>query len=49
MTIAVSKSDGEVVVMRNDIEIGRSVAKVNDDDKGSHVITRTKAPDGEPR
>jgi hypothetical protein len=49
MTIIVSKSDGQVVVMRNGIEIGRSVAQVNDDDPGSHVITLTNAPDGTPR
>lgn len=49
MTIIVSKSDGQVVVMRNGVEIGRSVAEVNDDDPGSHVITLTKAPDGAPR
>lgn len=49
MTIVVSKSDGQVVVMRGGVEIGRSVAEVNDRDPGSHVITLTTAPDGSPR
>ncbi|MBB3347226.1 L,D-transpeptidase family protein [Sphingomonas sp. BK069] len=49
MTIIVSKSDRQVVVMRGGVEIGRSVAAVNDDDPGSHVITLTSAPDGSPR
>lgn len=38
MTIVVSKSDQRVVVLRNGVEIGRSVAEVNDDDPGLHVI-----------
>lgn len=49
MTIIVSKSDRRVVVLRGGIEIGRSVADVNDDDPGSHVVTLTRAPDGSPR
>lgn len=49
MTIIVSKSDRRVVVLRGGVEIGRSVAEVNDDDAGSHVITLTRAPDGSPQ
>lgn len=49
LTIVVSKSDGRVVVLRNGVEIGRSVAEVNDDDRGSHVITLTSGRDGTPR
>jgi hypothetical protein len=43
MTIIVSKYDQRVVVLRNGIEIGRSVAEINDDDPGSHVVTLTMA------
>ncbi|KQM97949.1 hypothetical protein ASE85_12905 [Sphingobium sp. Leaf26] len=46
LTIIVSRVDQRVVVLRNGTEIGRSVAQVNDDDAGSHVITLTRAPDG---
>jgi len=46
MTIIVSKSDQRVVVLRGGIEIGRSVAEVNDDDPGSHVVTLTEGADG---
>ncbi len=49
MTIIVSKSDAQVVVMRGGVEIGRSVAEVNDKDPGSHVITLTTGSDGTPR
>lgn len=49
MTIIVSKSDAQVVVMRGGVEIGRSVAQVDDDDPGSHVITLTTGADGAPR
>lgn len=49
MTIIVSKSDAQVVVMRSGVEIGRSVAEVNDKDPGSHVITLTTESDGTPR
>lgn len=49
LTIIVSKADQRVVVLRNGTEIGRSVAHVNDDDPGSHVITLTKGPNGSPR
>lgn len=41
LSIIVSKLDQRVVVLRNGIEIGRSVAEVNDKDPGSHVITLT--------
>jgi len=46
MTIVVSKSDQRVVVLRGGVEIGRSVAEVNDDDPGSHVVTLTEGADG---
>lgn len=49
LTIIVSKIDQRVVVLRNGTEIGRSVAQVNDDDPGSHVITLTRAPSGAAR
>ncbi len=49
ITIIVSKSDQRVVVLRNGVEIGRSVAAINDDDPGSHVVTLTTGPDGKPR
>lgn len=39
LSIIISKLDQQVVVVRNGIEIGRSVAEVRDDDPGSHVIT----------
>ncbi len=49
LTIIVSKTDQRVVVLRNGSEIGRSVAQVNDDDPGSHVITLTSTPEGSAR
>lgn len=49
MTIIVSKTDQRVVVLRNGVEIGRSVARVNDDDTASHVISLTAGPNGQPR
>lgn len=49
MTIIVSKSDRRVVVLRNGVEIGRSVAEVNDDDPGTHVVTLSKGADGTAR
>jgi hypothetical protein len=48
LTIIVSKADQRVVVLRNGIEIGRSVAQINDDDPGSHVVTLTTVG-GKPR
>lgn len=38
LSIIVSKTDQRVVVLRNGVEIGRSVARVDDPDPGSHVI-----------
>lgn len=38
LTIIVSKLDQRIVVLRNGIEIGRSIAHIKDDDAGSHVI-----------
>lgn len=49
LTIVVSKSDRRVVVLRNGIEIGRSVAEVNDDDPGTHVVTLMQTADGSMR
>lgn len=46
MTIIVSKSDGPVVVMRNDIEIGRSVAEVTGHPLDEAVINRLRLPRG---
>src|SRR6204780_192237 len=47
LTIIVSKHDQRIVVLRNGVEIGRSVAQINDDDPGSHVINLTRGPDGQ--
>lgn len=49
LTIIVSKQDQRVVVLRNGVEIGRSVAIINDNDPGSHVINLTVDKDGKPR
>jgi lipoprotein-anchoring transpeptidase ErfK/SrfK len=49
LTVIVSKVDQRVVVLRNGVEIGRSVALVKDDDPGSHVISYTVGKDGRPR
>jgi hypothetical protein len=49
LTIIVSKQDQAIVVLRNGIEIGRSVARVDDDDPGTHVISLTVGKDGAPR
>jgi hypothetical protein len=46
LTIIISKHDQQIVVLRNGVEIGRSVAEINDDDPGSHVITLTQGEDG---
>jgi hypothetical protein len=46
VTIIISKKDQQIVVLRNGVEIGRSVAQINDDDPGSHVITLTQGKDG---
>jgi hypothetical protein len=49
LTIIISKHDQAVVVLRNGKEIGRSLAVINDDDPGSHVISLTVGKDGKPR
>ncbi len=46
MTIIVSKSDGQVVVMRNGIEIGRSVAEVTGHPLDEAVINHFRLPRG---
>lgn len=48
LTIIVSKKDQMIVVLRNGKEIGRSVARIDDDDPGSHVISYTVGKDGKP-
>lgn len=48
LSIIISKSDQTIVVLRDGVEIGRSVAQINDDDPGSHVISVTTGPDGKP-
>jgi len=48
LTIIVSKHDQAIVVLRNGIEIGRSVARINDNDPGSHVINLTVGKDHKP-
>lgn len=49
MTVIVSKVDRRVVVLRNGVEIGRSVAIIKDDDLGSHVVTLASGPGDKPR
>lgn len=49
LNIIVSKHDQTIVVLRNGVEIGRSVAEINDDDEGSHVISLIAGPGGKPR
>jgi hypothetical protein len=49
LTIIISKHDQTIVVLRNGKEIGRSVAQIDDDDPGSHVITLMTGKDGKPR
>ncbi len=49
LTIIISKHDQRIVVLRNGVEIGRSVAQINDDDPGSHVIDYTADAQGKPR
>jgi hypothetical protein len=49
LTIIVSKHDQAIVVLRNGVEIGRSVARIDDDDPGTHVINLTVGKDGAPR
>ncbi len=40
LSIIVSKLDQRIVVLRSGVEIGRSVATIDDPDPGSHVATR---------
>lgn len=49
VNVIISKRDQTVVVLRNGIEIGRSVAEIDDTDPGSHVISVTLGPGGKPR
>jgi hypothetical protein len=49
LTIIISKRDQAIVVLRNGKEIGRSIAEIDDDDPGSHVITLMTGKDGKPR
>lgn len=41
LTIIVSKADKAIVVLRNGVEIGRSVATIDDEDPATHVISLT--------
>lgn len=41
LTIIVSKRDQAIVVLRDGVEIGRSVATIDDEDPGTHVIALT--------
>ncbi len=47
LSIIISKTDQRIVVVRNGVEIGRSVAQIDDKDPGSHVITLMRR-DGKP-
>jgi hypothetical protein len=49
VTVIVSKTDQRVVVLRNGIEMGRSVAHIADEDPSSHVVTLSTDPNGRPR
>ena len=49
LTIVVSKSDQQMVVLRNGVEIGRSKVNVPNSDFSTHVLTYTGAEDGQPR
>jgi L,D-transpeptidase catalytic domain len=49
LTIIISKHDQRVVVLRNGVEIGRSVAEIASVDAASHVISLTVGPDGKRR
>lgn len=49
LTIIISKHDQAIVVLRNGVEIGRSVAQIVDDDPGTHVISLTVGKNGAPR
>jgi hypothetical protein len=46
LTIIISKHDQRIVVLRNGVEIGRSVAEINSVDSASHVVSLTVGPDG---
>jgi hypothetical protein len=48
LTIIISKHEQRIVVLRNGVEIGRSVAEINDNDEGSHVINLTLGANGKP-
>jgi hypothetical protein len=41
LTIIISKQDQRIVILRNGVEIGRSVAEIKSEDPGSHVISMT--------
>jgi L,D-transpeptidase catalytic domain len=49
LTIILSKPDQRVVVLRNGIEIGRSVAQIDDTGIGPLVLSYTIGPDGKGR
>jgi len=49
LTIVVSKSDQQLVVLRNGVEIGRTKVKVPNSNFSTHVLTYTGEKDGDPR
>lgn len=49
VSVIISKHDQAIVVLRDGVEIGRSVAEVDDDDPGTHVISVMAGADGKLR
>jgi len=49
LTIVISQSDQQMVVLRNGVEIGRSKVNVPDDDFSTHVLTYTGEENGQSR
>lgn len=49
VTIVISKSDQEALVLRNGVEIGRSRVRVPNDDFETHVMTYAGAENGKPQ
>lgn len=49
LTIVVSKSDQQMVVLRNGVEIGRSKVNVPNNEFSTHVLTYTGEDGGQPR
>jgi hypothetical protein len=49
LSIVISKSDQRMVVLRNGIEIGRSIVQVDPIDDNPRVVTLVSGPNGQPR